>query len=213
MLAEIKFSQILCRLLDIREDQAEVFGKISNIIHHSKYWLACLRPLWLCVKIILIKTFVFLKSLAVSLNSGGLNPGEFEALLIPNPHLYRWPVRPSHNQHAYQWQGKGSKSWAYAGRGAGAAQVEQTSLEAHLPGVLPQSLPDGADFLLTVGQRCEGTCMESFPVAVANKGSSDQRGRLLLHSRVHTGYSTQTCTGCRGWICSPIIYHSDGGFK
>lgn len=61
----------------------------------------------------------------------------------------------------------------YAGSEAGAAKVKQTSLEAHLPGVLPQRLPDGADFLLTVGQRCEGTRVESLPVAVPKKGSLD----------------------------------------
>lgn len=34
---EYNFSQQLCQLLDIREDQAEIFEGISNIIHHSKY--------------------------------------------------------------------------------------------------------------------------------------------------------------------------------
>lgn len=189
------FSQLLYQFLDIREDQAEVFEKISKIIHHSKYWLACHRPPWLCVKIILITTLVPLKSLALSLTEHPENLRPSSPLPSPHPHLhlYRGPVGPGHDQHAYQGQGQGSERWTHAGRGAGAAQVEQTSLEAHLPGVLPQSLPDGADFLLTVGQRREGTCVERFPVAVANKASSDQRrachldrsSSLLQHADAH----------------------------
>lgn len=61
--------------------------------------------------------------------------------------------------------------WPHSGRRAGAAQVEQTPLEAHLLGVLPQRLPDGADFTLAVGQRGEGTRVKRFPVAVAKKRS------------------------------------------
>lgn len=110
------------------------------------------------------------------MHSGGREPGQPGVLLTPVltlPHLHRGPIEPSHDQQ--QWEGEGNERWTRAGRRAGAAQVEQTSLEAHLPGVLPQRLPDGADFLLTVRQRCEGTCVESFPVTVANNGSSDQR--------------------------------------
>lgn len=83
-------------------------------------------------------------------------------------------VWPSHDQHARQRHGKGNKRRTDAWRGAGTAQVKQTPLETHLPGVLPQRLPDGADFILTVGQRVEGTRVKSFPVAVTNKASSDR---------------------------------------
>lgn len=80
--------------------------------------------------------------------------------------LYRTPVWPRQGQRGNQWQSEGCEGRTYPGRRAGAAQVEQAPLELHLPGVLPQSLPDGADFLLTVGQRRQGTRVEGFPVAV-----------------------------------------------
>lgn len=79
---ERQFSELLYQFLNIRKDQAEVFEKISNIFHHGKYWLACHRPPWLCVRI--IKTFIPLKSLALSVSSGELNPGELETLLTFN---------------------------------------------------------------------------------------------------------------------------------
>lgn len=165
-----------------------IFEGISIIIHASKYWLASHRPRWLWVKILLIiQSLMPLKSLALSLNSGGLDSEEFEDLVIapsissPAPllDLYGEPVGPSHDQHTYKGQGKGSKRWTCAGRGAGAAQVEQTSVEVHLRGVMPQILPDGADFLFTVGQRCEGTCVESFPMA-AHGCHSPLTGHVLL---------------------------------
>lgn len=78
--------------------------------------------------------------------------------------LRRGPARPSQDQH--QRQDEGSERQTGGGGAAGAAQVEQASLEADLPGVLLQGLPDGADLLLAVGQRRQGARVEGFPVAV-----------------------------------------------
>lgn len=93
--------------------------------------------------------------------------------------LYRRPVWPSQDHRGNQRQSDGCERRTYPGWGAGAAQVEQTSLELHLPGVLPQSLPDGADFLLTVGQRRQGARVEGLPVAVASRRTISSTMTLL----------------------------------
>lgn len=89
--------------------------------------------------------------------------------------LYRRPVWRCQGQCSTQWQSECCQRRTYPRWRAWAAQVEQASLELHLPGVLPQSLPDRADFLLTVSQRCQGTRVEGFPVAVDQKKKNSNR--------------------------------------
>lgn len=136
--------------------------------HNSKYGLAC----W--TSIALLKWFL-LQTLILGFVL-------METDSSPSP-LTKRPDRLSHRQHHHCCQGKGSKMPPHSGRRAGAAQVEQTPLEAHLLGVLPQRLPDGADFTLTVGQRGEGTRVKRFPVAVTNRRPSDQQTLRCPSSR------------------------------
>lgn len=126
--------------------------------------------------------------------------GNREGLLTPTLTKRADPL--SHYQHDYSQQ-KGRKMWPDFRRGAGAAQVKQTPLEAHLLGVLPQRLPDGADFPLAVGQRGEGTGVKSFPVAVTNRRSSDQQSLSF-----HSSRSMQAASSCHGLFYWPIIWHS-----
>lgn len=96
-----------------------------------------------------------------------------------------------YHQQDHRRQDGGNERQADLVGGAGAAQVEQTSLKAHLPGVLPQSLPDGADFHLTVGQRVEGTRMEGFPVPVWQ--TEDHQINTTQHRLpFHTGFVPAT---------------------